>query len=262
MSDTPSTSGADLARQALARARAGAKTGPTPKTRGPKRRRLERGSGRDPQTLGGIVGNLATSEGWADSLGGGNITDQWPALCPSIYVDKTTPVGYDPDTGTLKIRASSYAVASSLRLGELSLAKHINAQMGRTVVRRIRVSIGGEAGPADSPQPAGPPPEPKAPVRTRETASDGYRATLEAALAHKPDRQSTKPYVLEALERQEQALRANRQPEAEHRDALWELDRLTGGEVDRSEAVRRAAIARARQEQAGGPMPRRAFDVA
>lgn len=261
MPDTPATSGADLARQALARARAAAKTAPTTKPRGLKRSRRAPGAGRDPQPLAGILGTLATDEGWTDNLGGGRILDRWPTLCPTTYAQTTRPTGYDPDTGTLAVQAVSHTVASGLRMMEPQLVVHLNRQLGRTVVRRLRVGVAG--GPTPELMEQAPQPRPEAPVKTRETAHPGYRAALEATLTHRPDRQPADPYMAEALARQEAALRANRLPDTEHTEAAWEYDRLTTARDDEAEQVRRAAIARARHERANtGSTPSRLFGAA
>lgn len=266
MTDTPQASGADLARQALAAARANAKNTPAAGPKKPRRTvRAARGEGRDPQGLAGILGRLTAEQGWTDQLGGGDIMDRWPELCPTAYAESTRPVGYDQETGTLTIRTASHTVAAGLRLAQLSLAKTINDKLGRTVVRQLRIRVGADGPGTRQLEDLAPAPAPaqEPPVRTRETASPGYHAALEAALTHRPERQPTNPYILEAIARQEAALRAKRQPEFEHRDAVWELDRLQAAELDRDEAVRRAAIARARAERAaGGTLPRRVFDVA
>jgi hypothetical protein len=172
------------------------------------------------------------------------------------------PVAYDTSSGRLDLRPSSPAYATQLRLLGAQLAKQINDKLGRPVVRTIRVlppgpiTTGQDTDPADTGAPAGP-------VRTRETAHPGYRAALEATLAHRPDRQPTDPYTAEALARQEAALRANRLPDTEHTEAVWELDRLTTARDDEAEKVRRAAIARARHERANSSnTPSRLFGAA
>jgi hypothetical protein len=263
VTETPQASGADLARQALAAARANAKNTPAPAAKKPRPTiRPHRGEHGDPQGFARILEKLTAEQGWDANISGGSIIDQWPTLCPQ-YAGLVQAVAYDDTRGRLDLRPGSHAYAAQLRLLGGQLARQINDKMGRPVVRTIRVL---PVGNVDTTQaaPAGVDrPEPEAPVRTRETASPGYRETLDAALAHRPDRQPTDPYVIEALERQAAALRANRQPESEHRDAEWEMERLKSVEVDRSEAVRRAALARKRLEQAGGgQVPRRAFDVA
>jgi len=263
MTNTPSASGADLARQALAAARAAAKTAPAPQTRRPKRVRREMGSGRDPRPLGHIVDGLAAAEGWADSLGAGNLTDRWTELCPTVYADTTQPVGYDPDTGTLTLRAASHTVATGLRMAELMLVQSINGKLGRAVVRQIKVRIGSDGtGPRkleDTAPAASAVPE--APVRTREDGCPGYQNTRAVVLEHRPPAPTPPPYVEEAMRRQENALRAGRQPETEHRDAVWAHE-ATGPARDSVEESLARARAYARQHRGGQAMPRRAFDVA
>ncbi|WP_052479928.1 DciA family protein [Streptomyces sp. NBRC 110035] len=260
---TEQASGADLARQALAAARATAKTAPAPGPRKTRRTRPARGEGRDPQGLGAILGRLTAEQGWDTGLDGGNLIDQWPTIAPTELATTVQPVAYDPDRGILELRPSSPAYATQVRLFQHQLAKHLNTALGRPAVRTIRVLAPGHATAAAD---TGPEPEPAkptdTPVKTRETAHPGYRAALEAALTHRPERQHTNPYVGEAAARQEAAMRAHRQAEDEHRDAVWELDRLTVPEVDRSEAARRAALAYKRQAPADGGTPRRLFGAA
>lgn len=254
-------SGADLARQALASARAAAKTSPTGPARKTRSRtqRAARGSGRDPVAFSALLGAVSAEQGWPQALEGGNVLARWPELCPQ-FQDTVQPVRYDPERRVLELRPSTHAVASGLRLLGGQLAKQINDKVGSPVVRAIRVlPVGRLTTPTDNPMLAVA--EPQAPVRTRETASPGYRTALEAALAHRTERPASSPYVAEAIERQEAALRANREPESQHRAAFWEMERIAGQQTDRSEAVRRAAIARKRREQAGTE-PQRAFGPA
>jgi predicted nucleic acid-binding Zn ribbon protein len=254
------TSGADLARQALAAARAAAKTRPTGPVRKTRRTtQAGRGRGSDPMGLGQVLERLKDQQGWESGIDGGNLLEQWPTICPAELATTVQPVGYDPDRGLLTLRPSSNAYATQIRLFERNLVKHLNDRLGRPAVRTIRVlSPGATDTPAPAPEQTVQ--EPAAPVRTRENASPGYRATLDAALSHRTERHNADPHVADAAARQEAALRANREPETEHRDAMEEMDRLARGE-DRGEAVRRAAIARARQERAGGE-PRRLFGAA
>lgn len=263
MTDTSRGSGADLARQALAAARAAAKNTPPAgrKQHTTRPTRSTRGGGRDPLRLGGVLKRLAEEQDWDDGLGGGNILDQWRTLCPSALVDLLTPTGYDPERRLLTLRPAHPAAATHARMIQQQLAKHLNTQLGRPAVQNIRILTPG--GTASQAEPAPPTPivAPRESVKTRETASPGYRAALDAVRANRPETQHTDPYVLEAMQRQEAALRSRRQPESEHRDAVWELDRLASQRADRSEAVRRAAIARARDERAGRE-PRRVFGAA
>ena len=263
MTETPQASGADLARMALAAARKAAKTASAPGPRKTRRTRPARGEGRDPQGLASILGRLTAEQGWDTGLDGGNLLDQWPTIAPTELATTVQPVAYDHDRGVLELRPSSPAYATQVRLFQQQLAKHLNTALGRPAVRAIRVlapsATATAADTAPEPEPAKPV---EAPVKTRETASAGYRATLEAALTHRPERQPTDPYIAEALTRQEHALRTNRQPETEHADAVWEIDRLTSNQPDPADTIRRAAIARARHEKAGGDVPRRLFGAA
>lgn len=263
MADTPQLSGRDLARQALAAYKATARTAPTAGPARTVRKRTTRsGDRRDPMPLAAAIAGLGADLPLEAGLAGGNVIDQWATLCPQ-YASLVQPVHYDDATGRLELRPGSHAYAAQLRLLGGQLAEQINTKMGRPVVRTIRVLPVGSVDSTPQPPAAPSRPEPEAPVRTRETASPGYRATLDAALAHKPERPAATPHVADAIERQEAALRVNREPESAHREARRETDRLKSAEDDRREAVHRAAIARKRQEQASGSSgPRRAFDAA
>lgn len=261
MTATPHASGADLARQALARARAAAKTRPTPGLKPRRNSRVARGTSGDPQGLGSILQRLTAEQGWDTGLDGGSVIDQWASIAPAELASTVQPVAYDADRGILELRPSSHTYATQLRLFQWQLAKHLNDKLGRPAIRGIRVLAPGSTATASGTAPApARRPEPEAPVKTRETASPGYRAALAAALAHRPKPQPSNPYLAEAIARQDAALRANREPESAHRDAVWELDRIQS-RPDRGEQIRRAALARARQERAG-TTPRRVFDVA
>jgi hypothetical protein len=265
MTDTPQLSGRDLARQALAAYKATARTQPSTPAKPARKRTVRRGSGRDPVTLADAITALGADLPLEAGLAGGSIIDQWPTLCPQ-YADRVQPVAYDEQRGRLDLRPASHAYAAQLRILGGQLAKQINDKMGRPVVRTIRVLPVGTvpqhdaytAVYASSAETA----QPETPVKTRETASAGYRAALEAALTHRPDRQPTNPYLAEAVARQDAALRAKRLPETEHRDAQWELDRLTSQQSDPEEETRRAAIARKHAEQDGTSEPRRLFGAA
>jgi hypothetical protein len=252
VTETPQFSGADLARQALANARAGAKNTPTPVVKKPRpTMRGHRGERTDPQGLARILGNLTAEQGWEAGIGGGSIIDQWPTLCPQ-YDGLVQPVHYDDDRGRLDLRPSTHAYAAQLRILGGQLAKQINDKMGRTVVRTIRVLPVGNLTATSTPAPGQA--QPEAPVKTRETASPGYRDTLAVVLEHKPDRPPVNPYVEEAMRRQEAALRAGRQDEAEHREAVWaEDDTPAGPEPGSIEASLAAALAYKRSQQSGAP---------
>ncbi|MGQ4437950.1 DciA family protein [Streptomyces violaceoruber] len=264
MTDTPAASGADLARMALAAARANAKHAPTPAAKKTRRGpRPARGEGRDPQGLAAVLGRLQAEQGWDAGLNGGNLLDQWATIAPTELATTVQAVAYDPERGILELRPASPAYATQIRLFQQQLIAHINRQLGKPAVRTIRVlAPGGDHRPtADAPAPETPA-VPAGPVKTRDTAHPGYQHTLALALEHRGFHERVDPYEAEARARQEAALRASRQHEDEHREAVWETDRLESARVDQAEAVRQAAIARARHERAGGTEPRRLFGAA
>ncbi|GHB15292.1 hypothetical protein GCM10018777_55700 [Streptomyces albogriseolus] len=261
MTDTPQLSGADLARMALENARRAAKTAPTTGPTRTRPKRTRRGDGRDPVTLATAITALGADIPLRDGLAGGSILDQWPQLCPQ-YADRVQPVHFDETLGRLDLRPGSHAYAAQLQLLGGQLAKQINDKLGCAVVRSIRVLPVGRidsrpAAVGDTSAAA-----PEAPVKTRETAHPGYQRARSLLLEHRREQPTTNPYLAEARARQEAALLANRLPETEHRDGVWETDRLLEDRVDPAEQIRRAAIARARQEKAGGDIPRRLFGAA
>ncbi|MFE0207079.1 DciA family protein [Streptomyces sp. NPDC058985] len=261
MSQQPS--GIDLARAALAAARADAKTRPTQPQR--KKRTTTSTTARrhgDPMGLGAAINRMMTERAWQPPETGGSILDQWPTIAPEL-ANKVAAVRFEHDTGTLHLRPASDAYGTQLRLRQPQILARIQQNHTGRSVHALKILTPGAAAPAHT-EPALEPEKPTepAPVRTRETASPGYRQALAAALDNRPAPPPVNPYLEEARQRQIAALRANRQPESEHRDGVWEVDRLETAARAEREAVRQTAINRARHERAGGTTPRRALDVA
>ncbi|MGW2384366.1 DciA family protein [Streptomyces sp. NPDC001658] len=264
MTDTPQLSGRDLARQALAAYKATARTAPAAGPAKPRRKRaLRPGDGRDPVTLAAAIAGLGADVPLEAGLAGGSVINQWPNLCPQ-YDGLIQPVHYDEKTGRLDLRPGSHSYAAQLRLLGGQLARQINDKLGKPVVRTIRVLPVGAITTTPSSTVTDRATDAEAPVKTRADASPGYLHTLALALQNKPEHTPTAPYVIEALERQEQALRANRQPESEHREATWaqlDAEEKAGpppGSVEDSLARARAYA----RQQRTGRAPRRAFDPA
>lgn len=257
-------SGLDLAREALAEYKKRTWALPTnAPARKPKPKRFVRtGDRRDPVPLLDAIANLGADIPLEAGLAGGNVIDQWATLCPQ-YAGLVQPVHYEENTGRLDLRPGSHSYAAQLRLLGGQLAKQINDKLGRSVVRTIRVLPVGNVVAAER---LAAPPEsaaPAAPVRTRETASEGYRRTLDAHQAAKADGEPSNPYVVDAIERQDRALSdlRNREPETAFTDAIAEAERIAGPELRPSEVARRAALAFKRGGNDAAPV-RRAFDVA
>ena len=252
MSDQPArqASGADAARQVLAAWKAGRTPGQAPVRKKPRRIREDRTGGRDPVGLAALLGRINAEQGWAIGLDGGNLIDQWAALCPDRYRGHLEPAAFHTDRGQLDVRPDSHTYATELRMCAPILVRELNQKLGRVAVRSIRVLPVGAVAATPPPETERPPLEqPAAPVRTRDTASDGYRRALETALAHKPDRaRHLNPIAAAAIERQNQALTEHREPETAFTDAVAEQERLEQqaareNPADPLEAAVRAALA-------------------
>lgn len=261
-------SGIDLARAALAAARADAKTRPTQpkkKTRSGARSSIRRAG--DPMGLGAAITRMMTERGWQPPEAEGSILDQWPTIAPEL-ADKVAAVRFEHDTGTLHLRPATHTYATQLRLYQAQILAKVQQSPSGATVRSLKILPAGATTPTSSTElvTAQEAPREPAPVRTRETASPGYRETLALALDNRPVPPPLDPYIEEARQRQIAALRAGRPAESEDREAFWaqvDAEQSTGPRPGSSEASRRAALARKRQEQAGtAPMPRRAADVA
>ncbi|MET9053346.1 DUF721 domain-containing protein [Streptomyces bacillaris] len=252
MTDQPAA-GADLARLALQAARAAAKTRPTAKPR----LRTARAERRDPAGLGHVLGHLTAELGWDSGMGGGSILEQWPDLCPQ-YVGHIEPVHYDPQAGRLDLRPASHAYATQLRLLGGQLCKQINDKLGQYLVRSIRVLPVGALAAAPARTGAVPASAPaRGPVRTRDTACDGYKQAL--AAIRRAERPTTDPRSAVAIERQNAAMA--REPEDAFTDAVAAAEAAAGPQLSDSERARQAAIAH--KHNGGHTTPvRRVFDVA
>lgn len=138
------SSGADLARGALAAARAAARKQGTGKLAKQKRlTAVQRGTGRDPVGLGATLAAIGAANGWDVQTRAGSITDRWPQIAPTHLVDLVQPEHYDPERRILHLRPTTNAAASMLRLMGDQLAKHLNTELGSDVVARLRVlSVG------------------------------------------------------------------------------------------------------------------------
>jgi predicted nucleic acid-binding Zn ribbon protein len=142
-------SGRDLARQALAAARAkaearGVEPGFRKRTAGefgqhPRRRRWSGPSSdpRDPQPLGRLLSRLATDRGWSQRLADGQVFGQWAKLVGDEVAEHAQPVSLKD--GELTVRASSTAWATQLRLLQGQLLTKIAAAVGHGVVKRMRI---------------------------------------------------------------------------------------------------------------------------
>lgn len=141
------SSGADLARGALAAARAAARQRPA----GPAKPRrnftaVKSGTGRDPVGLGATLGAIAAANGWDTQQRAGSIVDQWPDLVPPELAGLVTPEHFDPERRILHLRPATAAAASMLRLLGRGLPGTLNGKLGGNVVAGIKVLPVGAGG--------------------------------------------------------------------------------------------------------------------
>ncbi|MEW2393109.1 DUF721 domain-containing protein [Streptomyces venezuelae] len=263
---SPEPSGVDMARAALAAARAAAKTRPALVTAKKKRPQRTSRHGRDPISFGTAITGMMDERGWEPPEAGGSILDQWPDIAPEL-APHVTAVRYEHDTGTLHLRPDSPAFATQLRMFQAQLVRRIHDKTGTRTVRRLRIlTPGAPTAPAYTdhtvqPDPAAAAPAKPGPVRTRETASPGYRRALEAAQTHTPEPCPLSPFLQAAVDRQTARITdpARREPAAAFTDAVAAQEHATPPTLDEAERIRRAAIAR---KHTGDQPVRRAFDVA
>jgi predicted nucleic acid-binding Zn ribbon protein len=141
----PQRSGVDVAREALAAARAEAKRrGATPRGSSARRKRdgaLRRsGSGpddRDPQPLGRAIDRLLAERGWEAPAAIGGVVGRWPEIVGDEVASHCTPDGYDD--GILVVQADSTAWATQMRLLAPALVRRLNEELGDGTVRRVDV---------------------------------------------------------------------------------------------------------------------------
>lgn len=259
---SPELSGVDMARAALAQARAAAKTRPALITSTKKRPQRVHRRGGDPISFGTAITGMMDERGWEPPEPGGSIQDQWPTIAPEL-APHVAAVRFEHDTGTLHLQPVSNSYATQLRILHAQIVRRIHDKTGTRTVRRLRILPVGpwqQPSPNHTPDPA-PTTPPPAPVRTRENASPGYRRALEVALANRPEPCTLSPRIQAATDSLTAHIAdpANREPATAFTDAVAEQERVTPPDLNETERIRRAAIAR---KHAGDQPVRRAFDVA
>lgn len=254
-------SGQDLARMALANWKAARKDAPATRATKPRKRRkgAQYGDARDPVGLGSVITQLGEEREWKTAVRGGSLTDQWGELCPEL-VGKVAPVAFDASNGRLDLRPASPTYAAHLRILGRQLVTRLQAK--GAPVRTVRVLAPG-ALPDQTPAAADDPVlAPEAPIKTRDDASPGYLAALDAAQANKAARPGTEiqQRIKAAAHAHTEALRAKRENLEEHRDAVWFTSDLEEKAAAEREQSRQDAIRRARAEKAGnGSIPPTVF---
>ncbi|WP_062070510.1 DUF721 domain-containing protein [Demequina sediminicola] len=142
----PSTSGADLARQAMERARASARQRgayrTSPRVAREKREEKRRDSrpfaaGRDPLAMSDAVTALMRRMGWTEQVEMSSVIGRWREVVGDQIADKCEPLSFDE--GVLTVRASSTAWATQLHMMNGDIRHRINEEFGREIVRDLKI---------------------------------------------------------------------------------------------------------------------------
>ena len=147
-----SVPGMDLVRRALEEARAAARGQGKEVGRGrsspsagrsatPGRRRRWSGPGpdsRDPQSLGGVARQVASTRGWSPKVAEGTVFAQWAGVVGEQIAEHATPTVLRD--GVLHVAAESTAWATQLRLVQAQLLAKIAAAVGDGVVTALKIT--------------------------------------------------------------------------------------------------------------------------
>lgn len=138
-----SASGLDLARVALAAAKAAARkngsAGPAKRTTKRTGAGRPRGTGRDPVSLGDALAAVGQDRGWQDGTRIGSLLDRWTQLVPDDIARAAAPERFDQERRILHLRPVSQAAASMLRWKARELAAQLNTALGAQAVAEVKV---------------------------------------------------------------------------------------------------------------------------
>lgn len=144
--DKPKT-GIELAREALAQAKAdarerGAQPGQGRRKRGRSARPARRGG--DPTAFGPAIRELMAARGWEERAAVGGVFGRWPQIVGPELAEHTVPQTFED--GVLVVAADSTNWATQLRLLAATLVRRLNEELGHGTVQRVKV-VGPSAGP-------------------------------------------------------------------------------------------------------------------
>lgn len=136
--DTPPASGADLARQALARARAEARErGAVPRGMNRNRRRGRLRSRNEPQLFGDAVRTWLIEHGWQEQVAIGGVFGRWADIVGDFNAEHLRPESYSE--GELVVVADSPTMAAHARAMVRDLMRRLNEELGDGTVIAIKV---------------------------------------------------------------------------------------------------------------------------
>lgn len=93
-----------------------------------------------PETLGSVLGNLVSRQGWVSRLQAGAIFDQWSQICGDDVAAHCEPVRLAG--GILVVRVESQVWATQLRYCVTDITKNIQALIGGEPIRDVRIVVG------------------------------------------------------------------------------------------------------------------------
>jgi predicted nucleic acid-binding Zn ribbon protein len=147
----PAKSGIELAREALAQAKADAlKRGTLPGQNGRRKgagrvvRVRDPGRGGDPKLFGAAIRELMASRGWEQRAAVGGVFGNWAGIVGPDLAEHTRPDHFED--GVLTVAADSTTWATQLRLLSSTLVRRLNEELGHGTVRRVKV-VGPSSGP-------------------------------------------------------------------------------------------------------------------
>jgi predicted nucleic acid-binding Zn ribbon protein len=137
----PAKSGIELAREALAQAKADARERGALPGQGRKKRRKpggrESGRGGDPTAFGPAIRELMAARGWQERAAVGGVFGRWPQIVGPELAEHTKPETFED--GILVIAADSASWATQVRLLAANLVKRLNEDLGHGTVQRVKV---------------------------------------------------------------------------------------------------------------------------
>ncbi len=134
----PGLSGRDLARAALARAKARAQEqGRTPRRAVRRTPRLPAGDSGEPLSFGAAIARLVAERGWQETTAAARVVGEWDRLVGPEIADHCRPVSLVE--GELVLVAESSAWATQLRLLSRQITARLTAAVGPGVVARVVV---------------------------------------------------------------------------------------------------------------------------
>jgi predicted nucleic acid-binding Zn ribbon protein len=146
----PAKSGIELAREALAQAKADArKRGSVPGQSGKRKNTRqvvvrEPGRGGDPKLFSTAIRELLASRGWEQRAAVGGVFGNWKGIVGPELAEHTRPERFED--GELTVVADSTTWATQLRLLAATLVRRLNEELGQGTVRRVKV-VGPSSGP-------------------------------------------------------------------------------------------------------------------